>query len=775
MKKIVLAAVLALVSAVARAGDIVLAENSATEYKIVINASAPLPVQFAAEELQTFLKESTGAEFPIVTEASGTKTIEVGTEKAKAIVAAAYPRPFKIETSAVVTDGDTLAIWGAGESGAAYGVYQFLERVVGCRWYTVMGENLVPKYPTLKFAGLKLIERPKLDYRMLLTFGGERDKDSKNHLFLFRNRINQQEGNFENTARSDLKGKLPVRMRENRPNCHSFFKYMPPAKYFKDHPEYYSLDKDGKRATRQLCFANKELRAELTKNFLNHAGKVGGKGFLDLSQEDMGGAMCHCGQCLAMSEKYASNGGPLFDYLLELSPIAKAKYPELVIHTLVYHRDSTQKPPKVDKPFPDNIAVVFAPLDDDFSKPLDHANNLESLEHLRGWTKICKVWTWSYPAVYTKPSTVYAGLARTAADVRIGVECGLDGSYHEHDVGTDAGWNFADMQTWMLTQHFRFPNRDWRELRKEFCDFYYGAASDMIIAYEQYIEDNLAAMNYYLTFLARPDGYIKPKDIIRLQGDFDAMERLVGGDPLYVQRLREVRSGLDLLTLVNWKDIMRAGLKLEGGIDGVFNRAMDTRRKAIARRDTRLTAEEMEKKVEKGFGGQLKIARDMATLNVKPLPKKIFGGIPEDKINQIVAQTGYINIEKVEMPDAAAGYAYVERKARHSVPFSAGFYDRVGKKALLKSFISAKDIVPNEFRFYKLGRCGIPSAECLVWFGNSWRLTQPCARLFRPGMDEDWDIYVSLKFEGPVYDKNSTLKESNVYYDRLVFVGPFPR
>ena len=117
MKKIVLAAVLALVSAVARAGDIVLAENSATEYKIVINASAPLPVQFAAEELQTFLNESTGAEFPIVTEASGTKTIEVGTEKARAIVAAAYPRPFKIETSAVVTDGDTLAIWGAGESG----------------------------------------------------------------------------------------------------------------------------------------------------------------------------------------------------------------------------------------------------------------------------------------------------------------------------------------------------------------------------------------------------------------------------------------------------------------------------------------------------------------------------------------------------------------------------------------------------------------------------------------------------------------------------------
>ena len=220
MKKIVLAAALVAVSVAARAGDIVLAENSATEYKIVINATAPLPVKFAAEELQTFLKESTGAEFPIVTESSGLKTIEVGTEKARAIVAAAYPRPFKVETSAVVSDGETLAVWGAGEAGCAYGVYQFLERVVGCRWFTIMGENLVPKHPTLKIGDLKMIERPKLDYRMLLTFGAERDKDSKNHLFLFRNRINQQEGNFENVARADLKGKLPVRMRENSPNCH---------------------------------------------------------------------------------------------------------------------------------------------------------------------------------------------------------------------------------------------------------------------------------------------------------------------------------------------------------------------------------------------------------------------------------------------------------------------------------------------------------------------------------------------------------------------------
>lgn len=98
------------------------------------------------------------------------------------------------------------------------------------------------------------------------------------------------------------------------------------GKTIKNHPEYFSLSRSGVREPRQLCLSNPELRRTLTENFLAHAKKVGGRGFLDLSQEDAGGEMCMCADCRALARKYKSTGGPLFDYLVELAPKVTKKH-----------------------------------------------------------------------------------------------------------------------------------------------------------------------------------------------------------------------------------------------------------------------------------------------------------------------------------------------------------------------------------------------------------------------------------------------------------------
>ena len=40
--------------------------------------------------------------------------------------------------------------------------------------------------------------------------------------------------------------------------------------YFETNPEFFSLNTRGKRVIDQLCFSNPALRAELTKNILEH-------------------------------------------------------------------------------------------------------------------------------------------------------------------------------------------------------------------------------------------------------------------------------------------------------------------------------------------------------------------------------------------------------------------------------------------------------------------------------------------------------------------------
>lgn len=43
--------------------------------------------------------------------------------------------------------------------------------------------------------------------------------------------------------------------------------------------------------------------------------------------------------------------------------------------------------------------------------------------------------------------------------------------------------------------------------------------------------------------------------------------------------------------------------------------------------------------------------------------------------------------------------------------------------------------------------------------------------LYRPGEDNLWDVYVSLKFEGPSYAKSKSPK-NRILCDRMVFVKP---
>ena len=59
---------------------------------------------------------------------------------------------------------------------------------------------------------------------------------------------------------------------------HSFYKYLPPEKYFDAHPEWYS-EINGKRKHEhaQLCLTNEEMTRELIKNVLETLLKAGGE------------------------------------------------------------------------------------------------------------------------------------------------------------------------------------------------------------------------------------------------------------------------------------------------------------------------------------------------------------------------------------------------------------------------------------------------------------------------------------------------------------------
>ena len=126
--------------------DTYLYENGTTDYSIVISRSekSALTEQYAAQELQYFLKDATGVHFPIVYD----YTIEGLDETAKYIsignttiykdspmygtldVGILGNDGFKIQTY-----GNTVVINACGNNGIVYGVYGFLERNMDYHYY----------------------------------------------------------------------------------------------------------------------------------------------------------------------------------------------------------------------------------------------------------------------------------------------------------------------------------------------------------------------------------------------------------------------------------------------------------------------------------------------------------------------------------------------------------------------------------------------------------------------------------------------------------------
>ena len=108
------------------------------------------------------------------------------------------------EASVEIKDGK-VTIRGGAVNGCVYGVYSFLERELGVRWYDQDSAPYLPRRGTPRLIDKSWTERPALAYRCTYTGGAVRHDDCRDKLFYFRNRINQINGNYEN-LNEDLKG-----------------------------------------------------------------------------------------------------------------------------------------------------------------------------------------------------------------------------------------------------------------------------------------------------------------------------------------------------------------------------------------------------------------------------------------------------------------------------------------------------------------------------------------------------------------------------------------
>ena len=295
-----------------------------TDYVIVTPVEPAPPVQTAAKELQEHLAEVTGATLEILPEdkaPADAKQVLVGpSQRARKLLPGVDPAKLGHDGIVMKTVGRDIVLLGRPPRGTLYAVYTFLEDVVGCRWWTST-ESFVPKKPDLSVPALDVNYAPRIRSREAYY------RDAFNGRFAARSKCN---GHFTRCG-PEFGGHYRF-----AGFVHTFYLLLPPKKYFKVHPEWYSLI-DGKRTTEraQLCLTNEEMRKELVKNALKRLKNTPGAGLISVSQNDWQG-QCQCNNCKAIDDAEGSPSGSMLRFVNAVAAEIEPEYPHVLVETLAY-------------------------------------------------------------------------------------------------------------------------------------------------------------------------------------------------------------------------------------------------------------------------------------------------------------------------------------------------------------------------------------------------------------------------------------------------------
>ncbi len=764
--------ILAFCAAQAAGGEpLQLVRDGATDYAVVTTGATPKD-QWNARFLAWFLKEKTGAEFPVVTadQADASKpALRVGATDP------ALLEGLKDRDHVVRSSGRDILLFGKGHDADFLAVMDFLDNEFGFRCY--WGFPKIALQPTVLLQPMDRTMGTAFAWRQ--QAGSFRDYlRGENGYFPSRNALAVISNKGPDVTKGFSLDAQPGTYPEIRPPqiqvnlCHTEFGYIPCGDpvykgypfvenqdYSKTNPEFFGMNVQGIRSPRtmHLCFANREMRREFTRNIERHLASLGTDAVeICVHYTDDAGKPCHCADCKALEEKYGTPGGPLFDYMIEVAEEFRQTHPQTTLMTLLYRESQTQFPPVVGDgwTFPDNIRFCYAGISFKTNRRIGHPDNARAYADLKRWSTLSpRVFAWIYHAHYGAMLYLpYASDAILVDYIREARALGLEGLFyefatysafaHEKNPAALAVRNFALLDTYLYYRFMKNPDLDYDAEVDDWMRNVYGPAARFARQYHDELQKACTLDNPYPMILSgrkfnRELAYLSPGNLHRWERLFDSMEKsLEDGDPVMQARVKLLRKPLDTAVYGRWLDCAKA-------FPDYFSDPAAVR-KRIGEPSTH------------SFAAGLKAFLTQADLTIqyggrgKPLPE-IFAGIPEERIVRLVPVNGangsYADPKQklFEDPEAAFGYAISVDRPDH--PFRFGFYQTDRKEHGAQGRLKAEDHVPGGYRLHPLGEIQ-PTQDSLLWFSSrSWCTGVDTGDLYDlRDTDRKWDVWVSLKF-----------------------------
>jgi len=515
-----------------------IAADGQSAYKIVLSAGASGSAKHGAKELSHFLRKITGAEIPIVTDDDNYNGPMILVGRSRKLDALGLRIPWKDlgnEGYVIRTEGKHLILAGSRARGAMYACYGFLEDHLGCHWL-IPGIEVIPRRAQLQIERINETVIPAFEYRHVYHIV------MRDPLWAVRNRMN------------DVKGIIPPAMGGQvsfSPFVHSYFIFVPPKKYFKSHPEYFS-EIDGKRigTHAQLCLSNPEVVEIVAREVREVFRQRPDVKIASVSQMDWGN-WCRCKKCRTLDENEGTPAASIINFANKVAEKIEKEFPDRAIDTLAYQY--SLKAPRTIRPRP-NVIVRIAIT---YCANLHPGGNLCEtqkifLQTMRDWKRLTnRIYVWNYQVNFDQLWVPHPSFAVIDRDVLLCRDNHVKGIFAESGGSTMPRLaNLGHVRAYVLAKHLWNPKYGVDRALNEFLTGYYGDGGKHIRSYVDLIHKALSASGIHLYIYGNLNApFISDEQLLKAQTFFDAAEQSVAKDSELLTRVRTERMALDWLTM----------------------------------------------------------------------------------------------------------------------------------------------------------------------------------------------------------------------------------
>lgn len=559
---------------------------------------------------------------------------------------------------------------------------------------------------------------------------------------------------------------------------HSSFNYVPPAKYFEAHPEYFSLRRvGGGRHARewrnggQICYSNPDvfdIAYAALERFVEQDRRERPDDpprVYDFSQQDhSAGYLCDCDGCREIAAKYNRTPGGIDDggttglhlqFVNRLARKIRVKHPDVLVRTFAYA--ATEALPAGLSPEDNVIVWVCDFVKTDSRYPLRHPVNALREEYVTGWAKAAKrLKMWDYLIHGSREDIDYPLVAADAlaSDAKLFRSLGYDDIFLESEYYARA---FHELNYFLAAELYFDPDADADRLIRTYCRVYGKGADEMRRA--------LNGLRRAMT--ARPPknpgdrgGWLDNDVMAELKRRFLAAHELAE-TPREKARIALAVSSASWQLMSNF----RRQPSLSGRVDAELRDFKRYRKEYEA-------LAIMEPKARAAVPQRIDDLAELATLRFKDLPPEL-AAVPRQELI-CLDRRSMSGPGRRQDPLSEMGWSYEYGEGRNpdclkGFPIGCGLYDNIAKKGPHFKIGKEGDVADGTFRWYRLGTARI-GLDSILWFCD-WHIFFRLRTLYidaeETGEDcNTYEFWASVRAEGPNF-RPGAAGPNRIYFDRL--------